>query len=189
MHFKMSSTKWRPFCLGLNVLIVNSCTWVGLNDHLEWRQQLQSSHYDYLSVSVKYFSEFYSVIMKYVNFTIQLICLIFISTFFSFAVQICNGKSDTSYFSICTYERVTFNAWKSTENYVKPIFVTAIHWHVNVLIWITFSELVAPKVVKMTTFGESIDENCVQMTTFPSYKYKLHYIFHVSIITYERWIP
>ena len=34
MHLKMSSAKWRPFCLGLNVLINNRIPHRGLSSHL-----------------------------------------------------------------------------------------------------------------------------------------------------------
>ena len=34
MHLKMSSVKWRPFCLGLNVLT---------SEHIEWKSQVSES--------------------------------------------------------------------------------------------------------------------------------------------------
>ena len=41
MHLKMSSGKWRPFCLGFNVLKAVSCTaWNSLIDFLIWEYNI-----------------------------------------------------------------------------------------------------------------------------------------------------
>ena len=48
MHFKMSSAKWRPFCLGLNVLRTNNAERVtmGRHYHATWCIQLRHNHSD-----------------------------------------------------------------------------------------------------------------------------------------------
>ena len=43
-----------------------------------------------------------------------------------------------------------------------------LHWNQNVVILMKFSSLIAPKVVKMTTFGAASDENFIKMTSFRS---------------------
>ena len=41
MHFKMSSAKWRPFCLRLNVLILGKCSSYSLNNFVIMNQFCQ----------------------------------------------------------------------------------------------------------------------------------------------------
>ena len=42
MHFKLSSGKWRPFCLGLNVLITMECRETTQRRFLTYRQRVTS---------------------------------------------------------------------------------------------------------------------------------------------------
>ena len=62
MHLKMSSAKWRPFCLGINVLIGLSM----MVKHFYWKYPLQYTHVVHLGLPVVHLG---------INYQIHISCI------------------------------------------------------------------------------------------------------------------